>query len=510
MDLGTSEPAVPDPPAVAPLLDTADRRRLGVLIGLIVLMSMAIAHQATSRIERLGYGSPDDAMYLQFLHNTGAGDFGHYTMDMWEEPFARNYLASHGDFSFVAQLPVFFLVPSTGVLLFLQALTGLSAAIPLFLFARRNLGSSNRALAIAGLLLIFPLLDYNLSRLGQSFWLTPLPLFWALERLDADRKRASGIFFGIAMLTREDTALPILAFLLPLALTNAEHRRFALLVSGCALAWMLVYLLGIKPSFDVPGPQHFSRFSHLADGTLGLLFSPLLKPTVFFGSIFQKQPALLALLLILPLGPALWLSPRHLLVASAPMVVLAVSSVSSDRVLGHYMVPTIPFLFFGLVVGLARLREWSEGKKIDLSLYGMVAAGFLTAAAWGTDVGLFKHYQPIRSLSLSAIGELEAINPEFRQVNAWADSIPQDASVSASTVSLVLVAQRREVYPFPVRRDAVDFLLVDRGGWQANWPPIEANVHEDAVQAALAEPGVTFEMTSNKRWLLIDRRGAQR
>lgn len=505
------QPAEAAPPEPARPFGKTDRIYLALVLAGLCLLSALLSAQGLARVERFGYGSPDDAMYVQALWNTSQGQPLRYSLEQWREPWEACYFGSHFDLTILLNLPLFWVAPGYTAVMVLHPLLTLIGALPLFFLARRRLASPGRAALVAGLYLLYPLLAYNSIRLAAYYWLTPPLILLALERMDAGRLRAAALAFGLAFMTREEVPLSVAALLLPLAYLDKDRRRFCLIVSGCGLVWTFLYLGLLKATVFGGGGGALWKFGHLGDSIPAILVSPLARPRVFFSHLLASESTVLLLLLALPLGPALLLAPRHLLAACVPWSIVAISSFPSDKVLGHYLVPAVPYLFAALVVGLERLRARRARLGWDPSLSALAIAGFLTLAAWQSDMGLLRRYQRVRSLNRGHIRLLEAITPEHAQVRELIATIPADASVSASPTTLLFLAKRRYLYPFPIRAGAVDCLLVDtrtQSMLAPRWPDRGPEAHTRAIRRVVNEPGV--QVTAVGRFLLIDRRGLNR
>lgn len=499
-------PAPPVPASSAPAEPTARRDpratayRLGVA-ALALGVTACLGWIAVTRADRLGWASPDDSMFVQLCWNTLHGAPLRFSLEAWDGPADRSYYASHLNLLFVLYLPFFAVSPGAKVLFLLKPLLSALGAIPLYALARRRTGSEALAAAITCLFLFHPLVTYNGLRISSNYLTFPL-LFLALERLDRGSLAASGTCFLLAVAGREEISLMVAAFLVPLAVLRPERRRFALGVTAAALGVVLLYAGVLKGQFGA-GPDHMYRFRHLGESLPALAASPLLSPRAFWGHLFAPDALLLALLVVLPLGPAVLLAPRYLLAAAAPWVLVAVSSVATDRVLGPYLVPVVPFLFAGLVEALRRFDSTASPRTWRRAAIGVAA--LLTLASWTGTRGPLRAYEAMRrtSSSLQSLQILAAATPEHAQVVALAEAVPREASVSASATTLIHLACRRYLYPFPVRAQQVDVVLVDTLS-PPRWPARTDAEHRALVDALLAEPGVVVKRAG--RFALIDRR----
>jgi hypothetical protein len=521
----TQEPQGEDPRAAG------RRRALRAALGVLGLaLACFLAWSALTRAERLGYGSPDDSMFIQLCWNTIDGAPLRFSHEAWEGAPDRSYYASHLNLLFVLYLPLFALSPGHQVFCLLKPFLTLLAGVPLYALARRRTGSDLLAAGVAVLFALHPLVGYNAVRLSSNY-LTLFLLVAAFERLDRGALKTAGACFLLAVAGREEISLANAAFLIPLALLwphperplpgdapwrerlraqLAEPRtRMALAVTAAGLLLTFGYVGVLKAQFG-EGPDHFHRFAHLGSSLPAVALSPLLRPRAFWGNLLSGQSTAVLAALVIPLGPALFLAPRHLLAACASWGVIAISSVGGDKVLGPYLVPALPFLYVGLVEGLVWLgqrprhpRRWQAA--------GLALAAASTALAWSSDSGPLSRYQGVRALSQRPLQVLAAVNPEYPQVQALTRLVPPEAKVSASPTTLLPLACRRYLYPFPIRAHEVDFVLVDRRAdspFNPRWPASTPAQHTASIQALLAEPGA--RLAEAGRFLLIDRREVQR
>jgi hypothetical protein len=116
---------------------------------------------------------------------TSAYDFALYDQGTWllsrfEAPFVtlmgRNLFGDHTSFIVLFVVPFYWFFPGPGTLLFLQSLALAAGAIPVFLYARRRLGSDLLALILGCAFLLHPALGGPTS---SSSTLTPSFRRWS-------------------------------------------------------------------------------------------------------------------------------------------------------------------------------------------------------------------------------------------------------------------------------------------------------------------------------------------
>jgi uncharacterized membrane protein len=480
--------------------ESRDRFFLSLVLTAILTLSSLTAYQAIERAHHCGYAG-DDAIYVQTLWNTAHGRLWRYSLESWDGPIdesERVHLSSHADFTHLVYVPFLWLVPRVETVLVLQPLFVALGALPLFALARRTLRSSGLAAAIAGLYLVYPPLVGNSLRPVGVLLSAPL-LLLALERLQADKLRAAALAFAGAILTREDVALPVAVFLAIVAARERPRRAFALSIGAAGIAWLLLYT-AVKSSLFGPGPDHLKRFSALGGSLAEIALSPLLHPVAFVGTLAAPESWRLYALLLLPLAFVPLLSPRHAAAAAAPVALVALSSVETDRILGRYLIAAAPFLFAGLIAAIERLGRARKGEL--LRLLAILLVSTLIFSTWWTNLWPFGRYENLRVLNLLLPKILRRYTPESEAVLERVAAIPEGATVSASATMLIPLAHRRRLFPFPVRAREVDWVLIDTRFHQ--WPPSTQDEHRRSIAELESEPGARVERIGS--FLLIERK----
>ncbi|MCS7001904.1 MAG: DUF2079 domain-containing protein, partial [Dehalococcoidia bacterium] len=116
----------------------------------------------------------DLGIFTQVVWNTSQGRWFQNTV-MIEH--AENLLGQHFAPIFLALAPLYWVWPDPRVLLIVQSLALALGAVPVFLFARRRLGSAGMALALAAAYLLLPALHYiNFYDFHEIALTTPLLL----------------------------------------------------------------------------------------------------------------------------------------------------------------------------------------------------------------------------------------------------------------------------------------------------------------------------------------------
>ena len=145
-------------------------------------------------------------------------------------------LAAHVDPILVLFAPLWWIWPSPDLLLVTQALVVATGAGPVFLLARKHLGSSRAGLGFALVYLLYPATGWlTLNEFHPVALATPFLLF-AFRYLDDDRLLAFAVFAIAAALCKEEIGLVVAGFGLSYVISRRRLRMgVGIVVAGVAL-----------------------------------------------------------------------------------------------------------------------------------------------------------------------------------------------------------------------------------------------------------------------------------
>ena len=176
----------------------------------------------------------------------------------------------------------------------------------------------------------------------------------------------SGLFFVLALGTKEDVALHV--FMIGLYLLVLRRRwRPGLALAIVGLAWFYVSFYVIIPSSRPTGAgsAYVGFFDSLGDTPLEIALAPIRAPGEVAALLVTPENIQALKMLILPLAftPLVGL-PMFILAAPT----LAITLLSSNPLMHqletyHYAAPAIPFVILAAVDGIARLSNirWKNG-----------------------------------------------------------------------------------------------------------------------------------------------------
>ena len=396
---------------------------------------------------------------LEFIHNTVLG--------------IPNLLGDHFHPILMVLGPLMWLWNSAGVLLVAQAVLLALAGIPIYVWGERELGPAGALAFQAAYLCFWGVLAgvvYDFHHVAFAVPAISLALYATLTRRNVLLIPA----LVVAMLTREDVALTLIALGFYILVVQ---RRWVLgaAVMGVNAVWFALLLGVVIPAlgggvsyrhwtYDALGNGPVSAASYVVRhplASLQLLFSPAEKARVWVGSF--------AAFALLPLA-----SP--LLLVALPSFLERFWSSSPNFWSFHFqysMLPA-PILTFAAMDTCARLRRLMGGRFVATVATRLLPAAPLLASA----VLTFAFIQPFAELTTYLSGARAA------QIQSCLDTIPPDASVTASNSLVPHLSHRRDIHVI-TEQNYADYIAIDPSTNQSFYAGEEDQLRH-VVRAALA------------------------
>lgn len=455
--------------------------------------------------------------------NWGHGfDMVDFHMPIWGTLQGRFLLVSRYNFTdtfmgldvalgFLPAIPFYALVPSAYTLVVVQTLLLASAAIPVYLIARDRLGSPWAGVAFAALYLLYPTTQFMAMAAPFQPRIPGLvALLWAFWFLERRRLALYLLLLGLAMLTRTDAALVVVAFGLYAALRRLPPA-YSLVPLLVGLVYFYVAITYITPRFYSPSfqpvrvevPFDLSRdyndmwpcgvspqacyYLHLGSGIPSIVKNVLTHPVEVF--LFVVQPAKLAYLALMFAG-LLFLplfAPRELLLVAPIFAINLLSNrVYQYVITEQYQILAIPGMVIAAIYGAAWL--WA---RVARRVQRAERAGALAAAAMVALVALIN--LPLKNPVVSALRNAE--RPErVALMERMKTQIPPDAVVAATSFLAPHLLPREELYYIPGGKmhhqvDEAEYAFIDT---RASGLRAEAARGNDIVARLRADPAWTI------------------
>ncbi len=423
------------------------------------LLSLAVSAFA------LGFGALSMLRHASF--ETGRFDLGNMAQAVWStshgrpleatslggEQFVR--LGAHFDPILALFAPLWWLWPSPNLLLAVQAAATALGALPVFWLARKHLGSERVALGLALAYLLSPALHWQtLSEFHPVALATPFLLF-AIWYLDEQRMVPFLVFALLAVATKEHVGLAVAGLGAWYALSRRQWRAGALAAAGGVAVSALALGLVI-PHFSPEGASSFyGRYAHVGGSAGGVARTLLEEPATVARALTEQRDAAFLLQLLLPVLGACLAAPL-LLAAALPELLLNLLSATRTQtsIHFHYSAATLPFVYAGAVLGVARLArgrprvaERAAGALVAVSLAAGYALGPLPV--WAAFPGAER----------LATGTFD-VSAHDRAALRATELVPDSAVVSTSNSLGGHLSERRRILSFPYLHDA-EWVAVD-------------------------------------------------
>jgi uncharacterized membrane protein len=371
---------------------------------------------------------------------TSAYDFGLYDQGVWlmsrfDAPFVtlmgRNLLGDHTSFILVVLVPVYWVFPSAGALLFFQSFAIALGAVPVYLLGRTLLKREWLAVALAGCYLLHPAVAWtNRENFHPDSFVAPLvgmAIYAAVER----RWRMYALFFALALLVKEDVSL----VLVPLGIWVAvkRDRRIGVLSVVCSLVYMAVAMFVVMRSLIGVPTRNAWRIPF--GGPTGVLKAVVTSPLEVVRHFLSDGRPFYLWQMTFPFAWAFAAAPS---VAMVSALVLTTNMLSTFwyqyQVEYHYALIAVPALAMGTVWAVARVAErWRTGVVLTV-----LCTALWSAWGWG---------------AMPFSRDLPPVWPSDHPVAVAArdlmSAIPDDAVVSTHYALTTHLARRHEIYMFP-------------------------------------------------------------
>jgi uncharacterized membrane protein len=415
------------------------------------------AWMAFVRHDTFNTGRFDLEIYAQVVWNTGHG-----------RPFETtllktnlNHLAEHLAFVLIPISWLYRVVPDPKLLLAVQQLALALLGWPIFLWARRALGSPGQALLVLACFYATPALAGIAFDDFHAVPIATLPLAFGFWLVLAGRPRLGAAVALLALPMEEESALFVAG--LGAFLFVRRERPLGTVVGGLGALWLATAAFVVMPGF------HDSRTLEEIGGnrTLGHFAELRADPAEAIVRIAGERGLNAATWLVLPTAGLGLLAPRTLLVSGPHLAALLLQD-RDDTFGRHWAAPLLVGIWMGTIAGLARLRP-GRGRRLGLGLLVVgTAFGFWLAS-------------PLPGGGRFDAAALESDERTDLLARAVA-RVPPDGTVVASASVVAHLANRPEAYVFPI-----DSHYAEELGWRKKRPDFYVlDLYDDLTNRATA------------------------
>jgi uncharacterized membrane protein len=406
----------------------------------IAAYAAGFAALSVLRHEAFFTGRFDLGNMVQAVWSTAHGDPLEMT-NLHGEQISR--LAAHVDPILVLFAPLWWIWPSPNLLLVVQALAVGLGAVPVFLLARKHLGSASAGLGFAIAYLLYPATGWlTLNEFHPVALATPLLLF-AFWYLDQDRLLPFALFAIAASLCKEEIALVAAGFGIWYAI--ARRRWIAGgAIAAVGAAWSAIAIAVLIPHYNAGAESAFyGRYSEVGGSAGGILKTVFTDPLRILEAAFSSRDLRFLLELLAPLAALSLLAPLVLIAALPELAINLLSATTTQTSIRfHYTAGLIPPLVIAAVLGAKRLPR----RFVPITV---VVATVIASYLLGPIPG-WRHVPGGQEFQATA-GQ---VSRHDRVAERALELIPDDAVVSATNTLGAHLSARQRILSFPFLHDA--------------------------------------------------------
>ena len=411
--------------------------------------------------------------------HSGGFDLGIFDQNIWNSLHGRLFqvsipvkvtlsLGQHFSPLLLAIVPLYALWADPRTLLALQTVALATAALPLYWFARKQLGNE-LALALTAAFFLSPALQsVNLWDFHEIALATPL-LAFALYFLLNQRRGPFLICLILALLTKEEVGLIMAAFGIYIFFVQRQ-RRLGLGLAIFGGAWAGIMLLYVIPLFRDPfyglDYQYVDRYQYLGGSVTEIISTMLTQPDLVLQHLVAPAKIEFMLHLLVPLAFTPLIGVQVFALALPTLGYLLIGdNPFQNSIRFQYTAQLLPFIFFAAAIGLKRVLSWrvSYGTfRSDSRIPGTLALAVLISVA-----GIVNYFfQSAGPLGRHFEASQYTITTHTLQGYELMRSFPLDASVLADMGLVPHLSHRQRVYEAsiqdPPNLRKIDYIFADQ------------------------------------------------
>ena len=407
------------------------------------------------------------------IFNTAVFDLGIFTQMYYsiindftqvttcERGYPLSHFAVHFSPIYYVLAPLYMIHPSAETLLAAQAVLAVSGFIPLYLICRKYKFSDTVSFLFS-LVYIFStsVMSPCYYEFHENAFLPPL-LMWLFYAIEKEKKILMYIMVVMVLMVKEDAALYIMCISLYLVFSGKNRKHGTIIFLATVAVFVNVLTLMSRYGEGAMTNRTFGNLMINYDGGFGEVIKTVLSnPVYFIAQCFTQEKFIFLIIMLLPLMfmPFITNKPSRMLLV-VPFIVMNLASgyPYAFKYDFQYVFGTATCLIYAALVNVADL----DGKAVRRVVPLMAAASVLMFTANDSR----QLYYPDTYKSYREQNDRKA---------AYIESIPEDASVLATSFIIPHAANRKELYILDegssVNPDTCDFVVFEDGNdeWKIN------------------------------------------
>jgi len=453
-------------------------RRIPFLPGTRVVLAAGIAAYAAGfaalsalRHDAFVTGRFDLGNMVQTVWSTAHGHFLRMT-DLHGDQISR--LAAHVDPILVLYAPLWWIWPSPQLLLVTQAVVVALGAVPVFLLARKHLGSGRAGLGFAIAYLLYPATGWLTLNEFHPVALATTFLLFAFWYLDEDRLLPFALFAIAAAACKEEIPLVVAGFGIWYGLTR---RRWVVggVIAALGGLWAAIAIGVVIPHYNAGAESDFyGRYSEVGGSAGGIVKTAITHPLRIAEAAFSSRDLHYLLQLVAPLAGLCLLAPLVLIAALPELALNLLSSTTTQTSIHfHYTAGLIPPLVIAAIFGAKRIGR----RAVPITML-VVLAAVVGNYRLGPIPG-WRHVPGGQQFQATA----GRVTDHDRVADRALKLIPSSAVVSATNTLGGHLSARPRVLSFPFLQDAT-WIAADetQPGYADRYAPLPTAIQLSALR----------------------------
>ncbi len=373
-----------------------------------------------------------------------------------ERDMLLSHFAVHISPVYYLLLPFYCLFPSPLTLQIGQAVVLAAGVIPVYLLARHFKLSNQQTVLASALYAFFPIISTGCSYDLHENCFLPLFLLFTFYFYEIHKPIPMYVCAFLVLSVKEDAAVYLLFFALFLLISERKHLHGGIL-AGVAVGYFLLcgYLLETT-GMGMMSNRYDNLIFNPDDGLAGAIKTILVNPGYVLTQLFADKDVkwdkvMYIVYMLLPLGmlPFVSKKPSRWLLIAPMLINLLTMYPYQPRIGFQYHFGVAAFLIYAMLKNLPEI----ETPQVRRTLLSIAASACLCS-----------YLVTVLPLVLPRIQTWNTGRDSFEEMEAFLEeTIPEDASLAASTFLLPHLADRDEIYEvhYHQSKPDIEYVVLD-------------------------------------------------
>jgi uncharacterized membrane protein len=458
-----------------------------VLWSMVLFVAGYLSYFTLLNHYRLKTASWDLAIFDNMMWNLLRGKWFAASPDLGR---TGSHIQFHANFLFYLYCPIYALYQHAETLLVLQAVLVSLTAVPIYLIAKRRLGTPWAGVVLAYAYLIHAPMHGPVFYDFHDLTLAPFWIAWVIYFYEVERKGWLIALWICALLVREDTSA-VLAAGCMFHLVSGKRTRWAIIGALISALYFVVVKFVVMPLHRTwSDANSFTwMFQSLIPpgevGFKGVLRTIVSNPIFTFNSLLDQDKLTY---IVKMMGPVLLLPFRHprtwiLFIPPAMFTLLSSGYKPLYQTFFQYTSNYTAYIFFAAAITLAWWLEKDarlgvKSSRVPAALLAIVATATIYSYSHGALLQRHNFVGGFRQVQFEITPEDRKRHKELYDLIAM---IPPTASVAATETEAPHVSNRRFCFTLRFQHEDADYLLMTIDEARAE-PTTHANVTQ-AIQS---------------------------